>query len=372
MSAATAAAPAPPGGVPAANLTRFLTDLGAARTDPAAWARLIDSRDPEFAARAEQLRENLAQLEVTFAATPRTHHPNDARRAVLGPTATAHAVRVHWNAPGTTAATHTLWFTLTSSDGRLRLAGVTDGPAESRAEPVWWFERVRVVADGRATVLAGAGVDPAPWLSGLRTARAELALRHLDPPDLVAQLPSDAVGFERVLGVRPGSHRHVAAAAWPFGDAIQLIVNPAAGGATTGEARQVLLTHEAVHVATGSVHRRGPLWLSEGYADLVALHAHPRVAAAHEANLAADQRRHGVATTLVSDAELGPANPRVDANYQRAWLTVRVLDRDDATADRVHAAVQRGTPIAEALAEVGWSEATLADAVRAELTRIAG
>ncbi|MDO5499350.1 MAG: hypothetical protein Q4F67_06675, partial [Propionibacteriaceae bacterium] len=59
-------------------------------------------------------------------------------------------------------------------------------------------------------------------------------------------------------------------------------------------------------------------------------------------------------------------------HYERAWLTVRVLDRQDRAADRVHAAVQGGAPLADALASEGWTEEALADAVHAELTRLVG
>lgn len=356
-----------------AAFSALLDGLTGARADPAAWSALLDPRDPALAPRAERLRRNLAQLEVRFATAGRTHELTDPRRALLGPTAIVRAVRVEWAVPGYAPATHVIWLTLTSEAGRLRLAGLSDGPSsDGRSNdapvPLWLLEPVQVVTGDRVAVLAGEGVDPAPWVSGLLAARVALGRRGLDPPALTAQVPSGE--FEGLLGVRPGSHRAVAAAAWPFGDAVHLVVNPGVGRLLQGEARQVLLTHEAVHVATGPLGDRSPLWFSEGYADLVALEGHPDVAAAHERHLAEDQRRHGVATELVSDAELDPGNPRIDANYQRAWFTVRVLDRGDGTADRILTAVRAGTPLDRALAQEGWSDATLASAVHGELLRL--
>lgn len=354
------------------DLSAFLETIALARMDRGAWSELLDPRDPTFAAEAERLRTNLERLEVDLAATGRTHRPTAARRELLGDSASVRAVRVRWAVPGHASATHTLWLTLTVQDGRTRLAGLTDGPGSDGPVPLWLQEPLRVATGEGVAVLAAEGLDPGPWLVGITVARADLIGRGLPSTALVVQIPSGVEAFERTLGVRRGTHRSVAAAAWPFGDTAHIVVNPAAAATTMAEARQVLLTHEAVHVATGSVGRKGPLWLSEGYADLVALAGRPAVTAAHERHLAEDQRRHGVASGLVSDTELDSENFRVDAHYQRAWLTVRVLDRGDGTADRVHAAVRAGTPLDRALADEGWSEVALASAVQAELARLVG
>lgn len=370
------------GGVDQVALGRFLANLTSAVRDDQAWQGLLDHSDPTFEATAVWLRENLAGLDLQLQPLPRTHRLSATRRERLGPDAVVQAVRARWSVPGTTSAEHTLWLTISPTATGLRLAGITDGPgpgsAGAESLPVWWLEPVRIVRQDQVVVLAARSLAADDWLRELVEARAVVSRRLPATGGLVAELPGTASGFERVLGVRPGSHRLVAAAAWPFGEAVHLVVNPEAGGATRGEARQVLLVHEVVHVATGSVHGQGPLWLSEGYADLVALADHPAVAAAHEANLADDQRRHGIATGLVTDAELRPDNSRVHANYQRAWLTVRVLDRgptdrpapSGGVADRVQAAVLAGVPLGRALTDEGWTEASLAAAVTAELERL--
>ncbi|WP_425309811.1 hypothetical protein AADG42_13940 [Ammonicoccus fulvus] len=366
-----------------ADLTRLLDRLAATDDEPG-WRALIDSVDPHFATTSLWLRDNLAGLDLRLEPGSRIRALTAQRQELLGTEAFVQEVRARWSVPGTAPAEHTLWLTLTPGARGLRLAGITDGPCPTDAGsgplPIWWLESVRIIRQGEVAVLAARSQDPDAWLPGLVQAREAVARRVPTTEPLVAQLPSTAGGFERVLGVRQGSHRLVAAAAWPFGDAAQLVVNPEAGGATQGEARQVLLTHEAVHVAAGSVRGQGPLWLTEGYADLVALADHPAVAAAHEANLADDQRRHGIADALVTNAELRPDNARVHAHYQRAWITVRVLDHGPdsrpapggGVADRVHAAVLTGTPLDDALAAEGWSTGTLTEAVSAELRRLVG
>ncbi len=371
-------------GVPSPNradLTRFLDQLAAAG-DETRWRALIDPVDPHFATSAVWLRDNLAGLDVELVPAAGVRVPAAQRQQLLGPEAVVQAVQATWSVPGTAAAEHTLWLTLRPGPDGLRLAGITDGPSYPNAEPlpVWWLEPVRILREGDVAVLAARSRDSDEWLPGLVEARESVARRLPITAPLVAQLPGSAAGFERVLGVRSGSHRLVAAAARPFGDAVQLVVNPEAGGSTQGEARRVLLAHEVVHVAAGSVRGQGPLWLTEGYADLVAMAGHPAVVAAHETYLADDQRRHGIATALVTDTELRPDDARVHAHYQRAWFTVRVLDQGPESrsapvggvADRVHAAVLAGTPLEDALAAEGWSTRTLTEAVSAELRRLVG
>lgn len=355
----------------AAGASELLTLLTAARHDAVRWARLIDSADPGFPTEAERLRANLDQFSVELTLTGRTHDLSTTRFRQLGPSARAHGVRVRWAVPGEpTPAEHIIWLTVTNSAQGARLSGVKDGPPERASRPIWWEKPVRVHRRDAVALITGPETDPDPWLATLATATATLAERDLRLPLVVAEIPASAADFEQMLGVVPGSYRQVAATAWPFGSTVHIVVNPEAVPAQAA-ARQVLLTHEAVHVATGSVGRDLPLWLVEGYADLVALADQPEVTAEHRRQLAEDQRTHGVATGLVSAAELAPDHPRVGANYQRAWLAVSVLDRGSGSAGRVHRAVGAGIPLDRALAAEAWTEADLEAAVHSELQQLA-
>lgn len=367
----------------AAALTRGLPD-------PAAFSALLDptavATDPAFAPAAEQLRANLAQFQVRLTPTTRTATPAPATIARLGPDLEVRELTVEWRVAGEPVpAEHRVFLTAARRDGTLRLAGLDDGPGgpgsaagsatgadSSRQEPIWWRHRVTVTTRPGAAVIAAAGTDPTGWLDELAAARVPLAARGLNPALLVAELPADPDTFERLLGVPANSRREIAAAAWTEGPAVRIIINPGAGAATTGTARSVLITHEATHVATGSVRLPVPLWFNEGYADLVALAAHPDAADQLTAQLADDQRRYGPAAGPPTDAELAAGAPRLDAAYTRAWLAVRVLDRDDHAADKVLQAVRAGRSWPEALAATGWDEPALAAAVAAELTRLAG
>ena len=109
-------------------------------------------------------------------------------------------------------------------------------------------------------MLAAVQIDPAPWLAELTAAAGPLRVRGQQPALLVAELPATNTDFERVLGVPVGTRATVGASSWNEGPATRIVINPGAGGATDGAARRVLITHEAVHVATGSTRLAGPLW----------------------------------------------------------------------------------------------------------------
>ncbi|MDO5684179.1 MAG: hypothetical protein Q4G46_15320, partial [Propionibacteriaceae bacterium] len=364
----------------------FLDELVAARSDPAAWAALCGPGADGPVKDLDVLRANLAQLDVTLRPAARTHTPTPSytRRPTSTPEPTyqaslegavVHAVQVDWAVPGQPKARQTISLALSRVDDRIVLVGLPEPASTAQPEPLWLRQPIRVADAGPDAVLVAGEGDPQPWLTGLAVSRATLMARRLEPPPITVQLPAAAADFEAVLGVRPGSHRAVAATTWPFGETAHIVVNPESSSALSDPARQVLLTHEAVHVATGAAYGRrgnGPLWWSEGYADLVALAAHPEIASAHEAHLITDQRRHGISSRLVSDQDLSADNARLDAHYARAWFTVRLLDGGAGTADRVQAAIHRGVTLEDALRAEGWSTQTLAAAVEADLTRLAG
>lgn len=348
-----------------------MAELPEAAREPGAWANLIDPVDPRFVAGSERLRTNLVQFETDFRPTGALIELSPERQALLGSTARAYAVRVRWAVPGEPApAEHTVWFTVTRTRAGAQLAGTSDAPADNTSRPIWWINPVSTHHTDRAAVVSGPGIDHQSWLDALDNASTTLANHRISHPLLVAELPPTAAEFERILGVPQGSHRRIAASTWPFGRTTRIVVNPEVANALAPPARQVLIIHEAVHQALPP-SPGAPLWLTEGYADLIALDDQPAIAQTHLDRLAADQRQHGAATALVTDAELAAADPRVQANYQRAWLAVRVLDRDNGTATRVHSAVASGTPLASALAAEGWTETTLAEAVHIELARLA-
>ncbi|MFA1547456.1 hypothetical protein [Actinomadura chokoriensis] len=134
----------------------------------------------------------------------------------------------------------------------------------------------------------------------------------------------------------------------------RVIVSPAAFGRLNDLGRDVVLTHELTHVATGGARdRRTPLWLIEGFADYVG-YRRVRIGA----RSAAGELRREVAAgripaALPAAGDFAGGSPRLSHAYQEAWLACRmVADRyGEATLVRLYRAAGR-VPEATALRDV--------------------
>ncbi|MFB4307904.1 hypothetical protein [Actinomadura sp. GTD37] len=131
----------------------------------------------------------------------------------------------------------------------------------------------------------------------------------------------------------------------------RVIVSPGTFGRLNELGRDVVLTHELTHVATGGARdRRTPLWLIEGFADYVGY----RRAGIGVRSAAGELRREVAAgrlpAALPAAADFAGGSPRLSQSYQEAWLACRmVADRyGEATLVRLYRAAGRA-PEAAAL-----------------------
>jgi len=150
---------------------------------------------------------------------------------------------------------------------------------------------------------------------------------------------------------------------------------PAAG-------RQVLLTHEVTHLATGAATSDLPLWLEEGFADTVGLSGSGlRLRTVAAALL--DPVRAGVPppSTLPSDAAFAAGGTTAAQAYAGAWLACRLvvsrvgihdlvavyraaLAGSGSPPARVDAALRAVTGAGTAVWTLRWQAALLADVRR--------
>ncbi|WP_301177300.1 hypothetical protein, partial [Actinomadura geliboluensis] len=176
---------------------------------------------------------------------------------------------------------------------------------------------------------------------------------------VVALVPADA-GLASALAGPGQSLGEIAALATvaPAGGAgrgeDRVIVSPGTFGRLNGLGRDVVLTHELTHVATGGARDwRTPLWLIEGFADYV---GYRRVKISVRS--AAGELRREVAAgrlpaALPAAAAFAGGSPRLSQAYQESWLACRmVADRyGEATLVRLYRAAGR-VPEAAALRDV--------------------
>ncbi|GAA5151430.1 hypothetical protein GCM10023340_30250 [Nocardioides marinquilinus] len=197
-------------------------------------------------------------------------------------------------------------------------------------------------------------------------------------PRLVVEVPADGAALERALDAEEGSYGQIAAVAGTAdgsvaaGSPVHVFVNPDVFDTLGPVGRQVVLTHEATHVATDAPLSQAPTWLVEGFADYVALRDVDLSLRETAGQVAGQVRADGLPTALPGTAEFDTRGPHLGAVYEAAWLVcVTLAERRDGEAlERLYTRVSDGADLEQALADgFGWS---VADLVRAWRARLAG
>ena len=364
----------------------------ARRGDQAAATAAVSSRDDAFAGRAAIWAGNLTHLDwsrLTWRVQPPQGELSDARRQLIGADAWVQEVSISWAYAGEArVAQASVWLTFVTEPSSVaagpptRLAGDTDGPVQSSPRPLWLQQPVRLYRSGSVLVVTDS-VAAARWVAESRRAQRAVAQRvgaagRDSGGVLVVEVPQSQALFERTLGVPPGSYAAVAAAAWPMGpDAtrapIHVVVNPETAGRLTELGRDVLMTHEAVHVAVRSPGSSTPTWLVEGYADQIAYDASPAGSAPALRSVKQSIREHGVPAHWPTEQDFAPDAGNLDLTYDLAWTAARSIAAGygaDAL-NRFYAAASTGKSVEEAAKTIGTTESALRKRWVASLERLA-
>jgi hypothetical protein len=143
--------------------------------------------------------------------------------------------------------------------------------------PLWLLDRLSVVRRER-TVLAVAGSDPGRYEQ--LVPRAVRQVRRTLPSwrrPLVVEVPRSTQQMSEALQAQPGQYDNIAAVTTTAdgsltpGSPVRVFVNPTVFDALKDRGAQVVMSHEATHVATDATFASMPTWLLEGFADYVAL-----------------------------------------------------------------------------------------------------
>ncbi|MFC4059763.1 hypothetical protein ACFOWE_15770 [Planomonospora corallina] len=106
----------------------------------------------------------------------------------------------------------------------------------------------------------------------------------------------------------------------------RVVVLPSGYARLSEVGRDVVITHELVHVATGATRGgRVPMWLSEGFADYVGYAGTGLDVRTAAAELAGEVRAGALPGGLPGPADFAPGGARLAQAYQEAWLACRYV-----------------------------------------------
>lgn len=268
---------------------------------------------------------------------------------------------------------------LRQEDDRVALTGFGGG---DRVSPLWLSGPLQVRRTARTLVLVDGSAAEADRYARRAAVAVPVVRRVLPAWDrgLVVEVPGSVDELDRALDAEPGTYDQIAAVTTsPDGslaaDApVHVFVNPDVYDGLRPTGAQVVMSHEATHVAAEAWTSRMPLWLLEGFADYVALRDVDLPVSRSAAQIIAEVRRAGPPRRLPGAAEFGTRATHLGATYESAWLVCRLLAQDGGQAGLVHfyRAVDDGQPVGRALESVfGLSVRELTDRWRDLLTHLA-
>ncbi len=209
---------------------------------------------------------------------------------------------------------------------------ITGLGGEHGATPVWLATPVEVRRTPDTLVVATADVARYSRLAVRAVAVVRRVLPDWGDP-LVLEVPPDARALDAALAAEPGTFATIAGVTSavpgsPEGDpAVHVFVNPARLAESDPIGQQVVISHEAAHVALDATSTGAPVWLGEGLADYVALRDVGLPISVTAADLIRQVGREGVPAALPGDREFDEESEYFGAAYEAAWFACRMLAR---------------------------------------------
>lgn len=242
--------------------------------------------------------------------------------------------------------------------GTMEGADVAGVSADVRL-PVWLAGPVDVRRSEDALVVVAEGAGDADRFGRLARAAVD-QVREVLPrwrTGLVVEVPSSPERLREALAAPVGTYDEVAAVTTTVDGTLapdaptHVFVNPVVFEGLAPQGAQVVMTHEAVHVATDAPTTDVPLWLLEGFADYVALRDVALPIGTTAGQAIEQVRAEGLPEQLPGPAEFDTATSHLGATYEAAWVACLVL-ADAAGEDRLvdlYRAVSRGAELEAAL-----------------------
>lgn len=316
---------------------RMLLDRQAAAVEDAdrdAYLATIDPESAEYLDAAARAFDNLAAMPIRdyrfgdLTADGGGLSPD--RVAELGQSAWVAdvGVDVQFDASDNGWWSTALRLTFVRRDGELYVANDAEGLGRNEPRPIWLLDEVQAVVGEHGLVIGtGSAERLGAVADAVDTGVPEVsAVWHRNWSEhVVVIMPATQRQMERVIGAGPGSQTKVAAVTTSVGrhsaeGGSHIVINPTTFDAIGSRSQQIVLTHEAVHVASEATVSSVPVWLSEGLADYVGFKRSELGIATTAQGLLADVRRDGPPDDLPDSVAFDPRQPELDRAYEAAWL----------------------------------------------------
>ncbi len=304
--------------------------------DPARLERLAD---PDLASASHELDDLAANVRALRVDRLRLQYLDEAPlelsaedRARFGPDAWVSEVQLSWRFRGVDPAVSSLDVPIVADWDGDRAVFASSRTIGDYQVPLWFTEPLTVLRSRDTLVLSGDHRAARGLETQARTA-VKVVRRTLPRwrGPLVVEAPASDADFRAAAGMsRPASKTIAAVTNTTDGSSlddapVHVFLNPAVFDPLGPEGRQIVLSHEATHVALGAATTRLPLWLSEGIADYVALYGNPLPATVLAAQIRRLVQDQGAPKALPGSAEFAGTNQDIGAWYEAAWLAVRLI-----------------------------------------------
>lgn len=258
--------------------------------------------------------------------------PTTGPARALGERAWVGDVQAEWRVGGFDTQDSSREVALTFAETGSGAAFVTARQDSGSPTPLWLLDRLDTRGTPRSLVVAADGT-PTARFSRLAE-RAVSDVRTVLPRwrgRLVVEVPADEQQLGRVLGAAPDEYGGIAAVTTTVDGSVSptspvhIFVNPAVFDPLGPRGAQIVMSHEATHVATGAAVSSMPTWLLEGFADYVALDHVDLPVSDAASQVLARVRADGPPARLPGAHEFDPRSKVLGASYESAWLACRLI-----------------------------------------------
>ncbi len=298
--------------------------------------RLALPGDPNAAHQLAAIFANVRQLHVADLSMryvdQSASQPSVGQQRRLGGHGWVADVAAGWRIGGYDQGLSRMDVTLTLARTRHGAAFVSARGDHGDPAPLWLLDPLTVRRSPRTLVMAA---DRSRAGSLFQT--ADQAVRDVKKVltnwrgKLVVEMPSSETQLNQMLQARPHTYDNIAAITTTVDGRLSrsapthIFVNPQVFDRLGPKGAQIVMSHEATHVATRADLSSMPTWLLEGFADYVALDHVDLPVSVTAGQILGRVRRHGPPAHLPTAQDFDPQNQALGSTYEAAWLACRLI-----------------------------------------------